>query len=112
MVNMKIFKTLLECAYDLNVTHFFSRVEKFHSDSTGHSFRHVCDINTEEGGLHISLHEAHYDSDKYINADIKTSIKSVTAESVVELVKMQLETEAFLGHDDYKSYRHECNLLN
>lgn len=111
MVNMKIFKTIVECAYDLEVIHFHSEVSKFFSDSSGHSFIHTCDMNTNDGGIHITLHEGHFESDKYINAEVKTSLKSHSPDSVVELVKMQLENEAFLSHEDYKSYRHACKLL-
>lgn len=111
MVNMKIFKTLLEAAYNLDVVHFHTDVDKFYSNENGHCFTHKCDINTNDGGLHITLHESHFEGNKYINAEIKTSIKSYTKESVVGLVKSQLETESFLMCEDYNLYSHDCELI-
>ena len=111
MVNMRIFKTVLECAYDLKVTRFHTKVDNFYCDNSGHSFIHRCDIKTDIGGLHITLHERHFEANKYIGAEIKTSITSFSVEDIMDLIKTQCETEAFLGYYDYERYHCECNLL-
>lgn len=111
MVNMRIFKTILECAFDLNVLYFDTKVHRFYSNKDGHSFIHKCNINTNDGGLHITLHEGHFKENKYINVEVKTTIKSHSKEDILELVKSQLGIEAFLGYDDYKDYSYECTLI-
>lgn len=111
MVNMKTFKMTLECAYDLKVLRFHSKVHKFYCKNNGHGFIQKCDILTDIGGLHITLHEQHSEGEKFINAYIKTSIKSYSKEGIADLIKAQCETEAFLSYDDYEQYSCKCSLI-
>ena len=111
MVNTKTFKAILECAYDLEVLRFHSEVNRFYCKNNGYGFVQKCDILTNIGGLHITLHEGHFAMDKFINAKIKTSIKLYSKECIADLIKTQCETEAFLSYDDYEKYGCECSLI-
>lgn len=112
MINMSIFKTILESAYDLDIFHFDSKMQKFISNPQGYGFIHRCNINTSDGGLHITLHENHFEGQKSINAEIKSSINSYSKEDVRNLIESQLQIEAFLGCDDYEQYTCECSFIN
>lgn len=104
MVNLTVFKHLLEAAFGIKVVRFHKKVKKFYSDLNGHEFVHECDILTSEGGLHITLHESHFQDDKFLRAVFKSSINSQSIKTIKNLIMEQLDVEIFLTNREKDGY--------
>jgi len=98
-------KSYLDGAFSIDVKRSFVKEQYFffHGEQ-GWEKTDVYDILTNDGGFHITLHQAHLKDEKYITAYIKSSLKSVSIEDALEMVKTSIENETFLTYDNYKEY--------
>jgi len=95
----------LDCAYDIKVERLFTKnMYLAYHGSSGWERRDNYDILTDMGGLRIFLLQTHLEDTKLITAYVKSSLKSVSIEDVLEMVKTSIETEVFLSYDNYKDY--------
>lgn len=110
MINMKIFATIINCAYDLDILNFQQQAPRIasYSDEFGRTKGRTriqeCYILTNDGVVEITAkEETEYTQEgsvvSYL-AEVKNQLRSITNEDIKELIHSQLETEAFLDNND------------
>lgn len=122
---MKIFKTLLECAYGLDVLHCEEINPKYRGyvllndedevEKSGAHKEQGIYILTSGGDIEIyvtkHIDEKDGKSVHSFTSKFKSNIISIENELIMDLIKTQLETEAFLHLEDYEEVVCKCELI-
>lgn len=104
MVNMGIFNVLLECAYDLDILYSESLDPVYSTNGLSKELTTSCYILTNDGSLEIYVTE----KIEVIGGEKVVVFKSTFNNNLInhgndliqDLIKGQLDVEAFLRHDD------------
>jgi len=95
----------LDGAYSIKVERLFTKNTYFaYHGSSGWERGDSYDILTDAGGLRVFLLQSHLEDAKFITAYVKSSLKNITMDDILEFVKLRIETEVFLSYDNYKEY--------
>lgn len=115
IINLKIFEQLLYCAYDLETLNFQKSATSIHRKQNEQKIEQGCYILTNQGDIEIyTTEKIVFEKEKPIitlSSKFKSNISSVETHTIQELIAMQLETEAFLGFDNYKDIDCSCELI-
>lgn len=105
MVNIGVYKDLLECAYNLQTLHYEKSEIKLIKRESGEGIIGVqnrCYILTTHGDIEIVVDEKVVgNSHLKIEAKFISNISNVSEGDMRLLIMHQLEVEAFLGNDSY-----------
>jgi len=115
IINLKIFEQLLYCAYDLETLNFQKSTTTIHKKQNEQKIEQGCYILTNQGDIEIyTTEKIVFEKGKPIitlSSKFKSNISLVETHTIQELITMQLETEAFLGFDNYKDIDCSCELI-